>query len=85
MTVAAEYFSNIGAMRKYIVDGSMADLTDGINRSSAENARSFISSISKLVVDRLVSEEVATAAADNPQELSRALRGISSSAQATRR
>ena len=85
MMVAAEYFSNIGAMRKYIVDGSMADLADGINRSSAENARSFISSISKLVVDRLVSEEVATAAADNPQELSRALRGISSSAQATRR
>ena len=43
MMVAAEYFSNIGAMRKYIVDGSMADLADGINRSSAENARSFIS------------------------------------------
>jgi pilus retraction protein PilT len=85
MIVAAEYFSNVGAMRKYIVDGRTADLADGINRSSAETARSFISSISKLVIDQLVSEEVATAAADNPQELSRALRGISSSAQATRR
>ena len=48
-------------------------------------AQSFIGSISKLVIDHLVSEEVATAAADNPQELNRALRGISSSAQATRR
>jgi pilus retraction protein PilT len=85
MIVAAEYFSNIGAMRKYILDGSMADLADGISRSSAENAQSFVSSISKLVIDQLVSEEVASAAADNPQELSRALRGISSSAQATRR
>jgi pilus retraction protein PilT len=85
MIVAAEYFSNIGAMRKYIVDGKMPELADGINRSSAENARSFISSLSRLVIDQLVSEEVAGDAADNPQELSRALRGISSSAQATRR
>ena len=85
MIVAAEYFSNIGAMRKYIVDGNMADLADAISRSSAENARSFVTSISQLVIDQLVSEEVATAASDNPQELSRALRGISSSAQATRR
>jgi pilus retraction protein PilT len=85
MIVAAEYFSNIGVMRKYIVDGKMAELTDAIARSPAESAQSFVVSISKLVIDRLVSEEVAASSSDNPQELTRALRGISSSAQATRR
>ncbi len=85
MIVAAEYFSNIGAMRKYIADGRMPELADAIARSPAESAQSFVTSISKLVLDQLVSEEVAAAASDNPQELTRALRGISSSAQATRR
>lgn len=85
MVLAAEYFSNFGVMRKYIADGKMADLGDAMARSDALSAQNFVSSISRLVIDRLVSEEVATAASDNPQELMRALRGISSSSQATRR
>jgi pilus retraction protein PilT len=85
MALATEYFSNFGAMRKYIADGKMADLADAMARSDTLSAQNFVSSISKLVIDRLVSQETAAAASDNPQELIRALRGISSSPQATRR
>ena len=85
MALAAEYFTNFGVMRKYIADGKMSDLVDAITRSDASSAQNFVSSISKLVLDRRISEEVAMAASDNPQELTRALRGISSSSQATRR
>ena len=85
MVLASEYFSNFGAMRKYIADGSMADIADAMARSRDVGAQNFVSSISKLVADQKVSEEVAAAASDNPQELMRTLRGISSSSQATRR
>jgi pilus retraction protein PilT len=85
MVLAVEYFSNFGVMRKYIINGNMADLADAMARSRDSEAQNFISSISRLVLDELVSEEVGAAASDNPQELMRALRGISSSSQATRR
>jgi twitching motility protein PilT len=85
MALAVEYFSNFGVMRKYIAEGSMGDLADVMARSRDASAQSFVSSISRLVADQVVSEEVAAAASDNPQELVRALRGISSSSQATRR
>ena len=85
MVLAAEYFSNIGAMRKYIADGKLPDLADAIGRSDPRSAQNFVSSLSQLVQAQHVSEEVAAASFDNPQELVRALRGISSSSQATRR
>ena len=85
VVVAAEYFSNIGAMRKYIADGKMPDLVYAIGRSDPRSAQSFLASVSQLVQTQRVSEEVAVASSDNPQELLRALRGISSSSQATRR
>jgi Tfp pilus assembly pilus retraction ATPase PilT len=85
VVLTAEYFSNIGAMRKYIADGKLPDLADAIGRSDPRSAQNFVSSMSQLVQARHVSEEVAAASCDNPQELVRALRGISSSSQATRR
>jgi pilus retraction protein PilT len=85
MVLAAEYFSNVGAMRKYIADGKLPELADAIARSDPHSAQNFVSSMSQLVQARHVSEEVAATASDNPQELARALRGISSSSQATRR
>jgi Tfp pilus assembly pilus retraction ATPase PilT len=85
VVLAAEYFSNIGAMRKYITDGKLTDLADAIGRSDPRSAQSFVSSMSQLVQAQRVSEDAAAASSDNPQELLRALRGISSSSQATRR
>jgi pilus retraction protein PilT len=85
VSLAAEYFSNLGAMRKYIADGKLPELADALGRSDARSARSFVSSMAQLVQEERVSPEVAAAASDNPQELVLALRGISSSSQATRR
>ncbi|HEY5814620.1 MAG TPA: ATPase, T2SS/T4P/T4SS family, partial [Terrimicrobiaceae bacterium] len=85
MVLAAEYFSNVGAIRQYIAEGKLADLADAISRSDSKSAQNFVSSISQLVVAQLVSEDVAVAGSGNPQELIRALRGISSASKATRR
>ena len=63
----------------------LPDLVDAIGRSDPRSAQSFLASVSQLVQTQRVSEEVAVASSDNPQELLRALRGISSSSQATRR
>jgi pilus retraction protein PilT len=85
LTLATEYFSNIGAMRKYIAEGKLPEMADAIGRSDARSAQSFVSSMAQLVQAQQVSTEVAAASSDNPQELALALRGISSSSQATRR
>ncbi len=85
MALAVEYFSNVGAMRKYIAEGKLPELADAIVRSDAHSAQSFVSSMAQLVRADKVSMEVAAASSGNPQELALALRGISSSSQATRR
>ena len=85
VAVATEYFSNVGATRKYIAEGKLSDLADAIERSDPRSAQNFVSSIARLVQAKRISEDVALASADNPQEVARALRGISSSPQATRR
>lgn len=85
LAVATEYFSNVGATRKYIAEGRFPDLADAMERSDPRSAQNFISSIAQLVQAKRISEEMALASADNPQEVMRALRGISSSPQATRR
>lgn len=85
VVVATEYFSNIGAMRKYVADGKLPELAEAIGRSDPQSAQNFVSAVSRLVQAQRVAEEVAAASSDNPQELKRALRGISSSSQATRR
>jgi Tfp pilus assembly pilus retraction ATPase PilT len=85
LAVVAEYFSNICATRKYITEGKLSDLADVIERSDPRSAQNFVSSIARLVQAKRISEDVALASADNPQEVARALRGISSSPQATRR
>jgi pilus retraction protein PilT len=85
MSLAAEYFSNAGAMRAYIAEGKLPELADAIGRSDARTAQSFVSSMARLVQAKQVSPEVAAASSDNPQELALALRGISSASQATRR
>lgn len=85
VALASEYFSNVGAIRKYIAEGKTAELLDSMAKGDAREARNFLASLAQLVKAGRVTEEVAASAAENPQELQRALRGISSSAQATRR
>ena len=63
----------------------MSDLVDFITRGDPLSARSFAESLLRLVKDGRVDGATALEVSDNPQEFSRMLRGISSSAQATRR
>ena len=81
----AEYFSNEASSRRLIAEGRMDELQDFISRGDPRSARSFADSLMKLVREGVVAEAVALENADNPQEFTRALRGISSSMQATRR
>ncbi len=85
VALAAEYFSNVGVIRKYIAEGKSVELLDAMAKGDARETRNFLSSLAQLVKAGQVTEEIASAAADNPQELQRALRGISSAAQSTRR
>lgn len=85
LALAAEYFTNVGVTRKYIADGKTPELADQITRSDPRAGCDFLSSIAALVRAGRITEEEAASAVDNPQELLRALRGISSSAQSTRR
>ncbi len=77
-TLAAEYFSNVGAARVYIEESRSADLRDLIERSSDETAASMLKSMVALCRSGAVSEAIALASVDRPGELSRALRGITS-------
>ena len=80
-----EYFSNSASSRRIIADGRMADLIDFITRGDPLSARAFSESLLRLVKDGRVDGETALEISDNPQELSRMLRGISSSTQSARR
>ena len=80
-----EYFSNAASSRKIIAEGRMPDLVDFITRADPLTARSFGESLFRLVKDGRVDPATALEISDNPQELSRMLRGISSSTQAHRR
>lgn len=83
--LATEYFTNVGAVRKFVAEGKLTELADLIARSDVKTGRTFLSALAQLARDGAITEETACGASDNPQEMLRALRGISSSSQATRR
>lgn len=85
LALAAEYFTNIGVTRKYVAEGKTPELADQISRSDPRSGRDFLASIAALVRSGRITEEEASASVDNPQELLRSLRGISSSAPSNRR
>jgi twitching motility protein PilT len=83
--LAVEYFSNVGSSRKFIAEGRMNELQDFVSRGDPRSARSFGDSLLELVRAGVVSEAVALEYAESPQEFARALKGITSATQATRR
>ena len=78
LTLAAEYFVNIGATRKYLEEGRLSDLSEHIERAEPSAARSLMACLADLVRGDILAESTALEAVDNPAELTRALRGISS-------
>ncbi len=85
LALAIEFFTNIAAARKYIDEGRLTELQDLLARGDGHSSAQFISSLVSLVKAGRISEETAMASSDNPQELRRALRGISSSSHSNRR
>lgn len=73
-----EFLQNEGLSRKQIQDGRSIELSDLIARGEGGNCQSFLKSLAGLVQDGTISQEVALEYCENPHELSRILRGISS-------
>ncbi len=82
---ACEYFANAALSRKLIAEGRMAELQDLIARSDPRTARSLHDSLLQLVRDGAVDEQVALEIVAQPQEFSRALKGITTGASTARK
>lgn len=85
VVLLCEYFTNEGASRKMITEGRTGDLNDHLRRADPRFSRNFLQGLVRLVHAGKISEETALSVAESPQELSRALRGITSTSQVTRR
>jgi len=85
LALAVEYFSNQGASRRLIAGAKIAEVSDFIARADSRFSRNFVDSLTDLVKAGIISEEEALLHAENPAELTRTLRGVSSSSQTTRR
>lgn len=73
-----EYLQNEGLSRKYIQDGRNPELADIISRGDNVTSKSFLVSLAHEVQTGVIDQDVALQYCENPHELSRALRGISS-------
>ena len=77
LVAVLEYFSNTGVIRKWISEGKFDELRDHINRSQDDDSCPFIRYLVAAVGQNIVDPQTARAACDRPQDLDRALRGIS--------
>jgi twitching motility protein PilT len=73
---ALEYFQNEAGTRRWILEKRMADLQDHINRSDGTKNCSALDYLVASVKQNYVELEVARAACTKPQDLDRAMRGI---------
>ena len=74
---ALEYFQNEAGTRRWILERRMADLQDHINRSDSTTNCSALNYLVASVKQNYVELEIARAACAKPQDLDRAMRGIS--------
>jgi twitching motility protein PilT len=74
---ALEYFQNEAGTRRWILERRMADLQDHINRSDGTTNCSALDYLVASVKQNYVELEIARAACAKPQDLDRAMRGIS--------
>ena len=74
---ALEYFQNEAGTRRWILERRMADLQDHINRSDGTTNCSALAYLVASVKQNYVELDIARAACAKPQDLDRAMRGIS--------
>lgn len=75
--LATEFLTNEGITRRYIQESRTKDLADLILREDNPMNRSLLRSLVSLIQQGLITEECATQQLSNPQDLQRAMRGIS--------
>jgi pilus retraction protein PilT len=73
---ALEYFQNEAGSRRWILEKRMSDLQDHINRSDGTMNCSALDYLVASVKQNYVELEIARAACGRPQDLDRAMRGI---------
>lgn len=83
--LAAEYLTNAASSRRLIEDGDLPGLHDFLRRGDTRTCGTFLEALTALVRNGRITEETALAAADNPSELARALRGIGGTTAPTSR
>lgn len=72
-----EYFQNVAVTRKWISEGRFAEVRDHVDQSNDESACPFLRYLLAAVQQDILDPDLARAACDRPQDLDRALRGIS--------
>jgi len=76
MTMICEYIENSGATRPWIRSERLPEIRDHLNRSQTAETQSFLRALITALNQGLITEETALAAAPNPGDLQRALRGL---------
>lgn len=77
LVVAVEHFQNQALSRKYILENRWKDLTDLIGRADNPVNCSLVRWLVRLCQSGRLTEEAAASVLANPQDLQRALRGMS--------
>jgi twitching motility protein PilT len=77
VTLLVEHFENQAVTRKWILEGKFRELTDLVARGDNPANVTFLQSLIAQTKSGRITEDTAMAAASNPQELQRRLRGIS--------
>ena len=72
-----EHFQNEGASRKWISEGAYREMADFLRREENEKNSNMLTSLVRAYQAGLITEEVARAAASNPNDFNRVIRGIS--------
>ncbi len=73
-----EFLQNEGLSRKHIQEGRTMEIADLISRGEGGTSQSFLAALARMVQSGVVSQDTALEYCENPHELSRILRGISS-------
>ncbi|MCH7227794.1 type IV pilus twitching motility protein PilT [Haloferula sp. A504] len=77
MAVVLEFFENVAVTRKWIAEGRFAELRDHVDECRDDTACSFLRYLVAAVEQNIIDPDTARASSDRPQDLDRALRGIS--------
>jgi twitching motility protein PilT len=77
LVAVLEFFENAGVTRKWIAEGRFDELRDHVHSPNSDHAHSFITYLVAAIKQNIIDPETARAACDRPQDLDRALRGIS--------